>query len=121
VTACLTRSLSSFFFFAFHALQLELPNQNRVFEQFLCVHDNSHTYQFADLQRCLKALQTSLKTSLRISDDGVMSLQCLFPKRAEQALNPHLDSAAANNRNIQSDPESQAYVELRMLPAYENE
>ncbi|UZJ52688.1 hypothetical protein CBS101457_002008 [Exobasidium rhododendri] len=101
--------------------ELHLPNQNRVFEQFTCSYNNSKTYQFADLQRCLKALQTSLKTSLRICDEGMMDLQCLFPKRVEQALNPHVDTNAANNRNIQLDPESQGYVELKLLPIFQGD
>lgn len=39
-----------------------------------------------------------------------MSLQCLFPRKAE-ALNDPL--ATANNR---PDPEKQGFVELKLLP-----
>lgn len=101
--------------------KLELPNKHKVFEQFTCSHNCSKSYQFTDLSKCLKALQTSLKTSLRIDDEGMMDLQCLFPKRAEQALNPHVDSTAANNRNIQSDPERQGFVEVKILPIFHDE
>lgn len=38
-----------------------------------------YSYRFAHISRTLKALQGSTKTSLRIDDEGLLSLQFLMP------------------------------------------
>lgn len=41
--------------------------------------DVAISYNFAQIARTLRALQSSTKTSLRIDDEGLLSLQFLVP------------------------------------------
>lgn len=69
------------------------------------------TYSFSNIQHCLRALQTSLKCSIRIDDQGMMSMQCLFPDR------PLYERDAQEDE--QAGPERKGFVELRMLSVTE--
>lgn len=40
---------------------------------------NSFSYRFGHISRTLRALQSSTKTSLRIDEEGLLSLQFLMP------------------------------------------
>lgn len=91
-----------------YALQLDFPNRNKVFESFSLRYPSQHTYAFANIQRCLRALQTSLKASIRIDDQGMMSLQCLFPDRP-------VSEREAEQLDEMSGPERRGFVEIRML------
>jgi hypothetical protein len=92
---------------------------NKIFERFTCIHTTSTRYHLKELQRCFKALQTSLKTSLRIDEEGMMALQCLFPKKVEQVLNPYVDAIGSTNQT--TDPESKGFVELKLSPVFMEE
>lgn len=61
-------------------------------------------------------MQTSLKTSLRIDDQGMMSLQCLFPRKIEA-----LADALSTLSNNKPDPEKNGFVELKVLPITDDE
>jgi cell cycle checkpoint protein len=54
------------------------------------------SYRFSLMLRMLKALNSSTKTSLRIDDEGLLSLQFLMPSpRPRIALGPQADSVEA--------------------------
>lgn len=90
-----------------YIFQLDFPNQFKVFEKFSTIRDSCSTYQFASIQRCLKALQSSLKASLRIDETGMLSLQCVFPKRIDQGQ---------FYNGAQVDPENHGFAEIRITP-----
>lgn len=43
------------------------------------------SYRFGHILRTIKALQSSIKTSLRIDEDGLLSLQFLMPSSKPRA------------------------------------
>ncbi|KIY48327.1 Rad1-domain-containing protein, partial [Fistulina hepatica ATCC 64428] len=71
------------------SIELEYPNDREVLETFECnadvnfkqVFSPSRPYAFFSIAYTMKALQSSTKTSLRITDDGLLSMQFLMPSR----------------------------------------
>ncbi|KIK54531.1 hypothetical protein GYMLUDRAFT_249463 [Collybiopsis luxurians FD-317 M1] len=59
--------------------RMDYPNDRDVLESFECVNPVSFSYRFSHIARTMRALQTSVKTSLRIDDEGLLSLQFLMP------------------------------------------
>ncbi|KAJ7243420.1 Rad1/Rec1/Rad17 [Mycena haematopus] len=59
--------------------EMDYPNDRDVLESFECTRPVSFTYRFGHISRTLRALQSSTKTSLRIDDEGLLSLQFLMP------------------------------------------
>ncbi|EMD34396.1 hypothetical protein CERSUDRAFT_140877 [Gelatoporia subvermispora B] len=59
----------------FGSTEMDYPNDKEVLETCECAERVSFSYKFAQLSRALKALQASSKTSLRIDEDGLLSLQ----------------------------------------------
>ncbi|KAI0818882.1 Rad1/Rec1/Rad17 [Irpex lacteus] len=57
------------------ARQMDYPNDREVLETCDC----PTAVSFSHLQKTVRALQTSMKTSLRIDHDGLLSLQFLMP------------------------------------------
>ncbi|KAJ2917605.1 hypothetical protein MD484_g2820, partial [Candolleomyces efflorescens] len=56
-------------------LKMDYPNDPEVLETFECERPISCTYRFSHLSRTLRALSSSTKTSVRIDEDGLLSLQ----------------------------------------------
>ncbi len=56
----------------------------------LCILDRSSTlrdsYRFSHIVKTLRALQSSTKTSLRIDDEGLLSLQFMMPSSKARGL-----------------------------------
>ncbi|CAA7265340.1 unnamed protein product [Cyclocybe aegerita] len=63
----------------FGSTEMDYPNDREVLETFECVQTVSFSYRFAHISRTLRALQSSTKTSLRIDENGLLSLQFLMP------------------------------------------
>ncbi|KAG7453030.1 Rad1-domain-containing protein [Guyanagaster necrorhizus] len=63
----------------FGSTEMDYPNDRDVLETFDCAQSISFSYRFAHISRTLRALQSSTKTSLRIDDEGLLSLQFLMP------------------------------------------
>ncbi|KAJ7778625.1 Rad1/Rec1/Rad17 [Mycena maculata] len=63
----------------FGSTEMDYPNDRDVLETFECTRPVSFSYRVGHISRTLRALQSSTKTSLRIDDDGLMSLQFLMP------------------------------------------
>ncbi|KAI9056960.1 Rad1-domain-containing protein [Trametes sanguinea] len=63
----------------FGSTEMDYPNDREVLETCECAHPVAFTYRFAHVARALRALQSSLKTSLRIDDEGLLSLQFMMP------------------------------------------
>ncbi|KAF8191492.1 Rad1/Rec1/Rad17 [Mycena galopus ATCC 62051] len=59
--------------------EMDYPNDRDVLETFECTRPVSFSYRFGHISRTLRALQSSTKTSLRIDDEGLLSLQFLMP------------------------------------------
>ncbi|KAI6094538.1 repair protein Rad1/Rec1/Rad17-domain-containing protein [Pisolithus croceorrhizus] len=64
---------------AFGTTEMDYPNDREVLETFECFRPMRASYNFAQVARTLRALQSSTKTSLRIDDEGLLSLQFLVP------------------------------------------
>ncbi|KAF8638844.1 hypothetical protein AX17_001902 [Amanita inopinata Kibby_2008] len=64
---------------AFGSIQMDYPNDKDVLETFECMGSLEFSYRFNYIARTLRALQSSTKTSLRIDEDGLLSLQFLMP------------------------------------------
>ncbi|KAJ7118827.1 Rad1/Rec1/Rad17 [Mycena epipterygia] len=63
----------------FGSTEMDYPNDRDVLETFECTRPVSFSYRFGHISRTLRALQSSSKTSLRIDDEGLLSLQFLMP------------------------------------------
>lgn len=63
----------------FGTTEMDYPNDREVLETFECFRPMRASYNFAQIARTLRALQSSTKTSLRIDDEGLLSLQFLVP------------------------------------------
>ncbi|KAI8999059.1 Rad1-domain-containing protein [Trametes punicea] len=63
----------------FGSTEMDYPNDREVLETCECAHPVSFTYRFSHISRALRALQSSLKTSLRVDDEGLLSLQFMMP------------------------------------------
>ncbi|KAG6334883.1 hypothetical protein ID866_4207 [Astraeus odoratus] len=64
---------------AFGTTEMDYPNDREILETFECFRSVGASYRFAHIARTLRALQSSTKTSLRIDDEGLLSLQFLVP------------------------------------------
>ncbi|KAG1760049.1 Rad1/Rec1/Rad17 [Suillus occidentalis] len=64
---------------AFGTTEMDYPNDREVLEIFECSRGVSFSYRFAHISRTLRALQNSTKTSLRLEQEGLLSLQFLVP------------------------------------------
>lgn len=56
---------------------MDYPDDPDVLETFECDETISFSYRFSHITKTLKALQNSSKTSLRIDENGLLSLQFL--------------------------------------------
>lgn len=61
---------------------MDYPNDKEVLESFTCVHPLSVSYHTAHISRAMRALSSSSKTSLRIEEGGLLSLQFILPGAA---------------------------------------
>lgn len=61
---------------------MDYPNDKEVLESFSCKHALSVSYHTAYIARAARALSSSSKTSLRIEEGGLLSLQFLLPGAA---------------------------------------
>ncbi|KAI0345214.1 Rad1-domain-containing protein [Trametopsis cervina] len=59
--------------------EMDYPNDREVLETCDCPAPVSFSYKHSHVQKALRALQNSTKTSLRIDEDGLLSLQFLMP------------------------------------------
>ncbi|KAF9533557.1 Rad1/Rec1/Rad17 [Crepidotus variabilis] len=67
--------------------EMDYPNDREVLETFECKDNVRFSYRFAHVARMLRALQSSAKTSLRIDEDGLLSVQFLMPLPKTRAGN----------------------------------
>lgn len=58
---------------------MDYPNDKEVIESFSCTHTVSFSYHTVHIARAARALASSTKTSLRIDEEGLLSLQFLMP------------------------------------------
>ncbi|KAF8321651.1 Rad1-domain-containing protein, partial [Clavulina sp. PMI_390] len=63
----------------FGTADLDYHNDREVLETFECNSQEPIDYTFKYLQRVVKAMQTSIKTSIRIDQAGVLGVQFLLP------------------------------------------
>ncbi|KAG5642405.1 hypothetical protein DXG03_002837 [Asterophora parasitica] len=63
----------------FGSTEMDYPNDRDVLETFECTRPVRFGYRLQHISRTLRALQSSTKTSLRIDEDGLLSLQFLMP------------------------------------------
>ncbi|KAH7107246.1 Rad1-domain-containing protein [Auriculariales sp. MPI-PUGE-AT-0066] len=68
---------------AFGSTEMDYPNDKEVLESFECHEEVSFTYKFAHIHGCLQALKSSTKTSMRIDDEGLLSMQFMMPAPSE--------------------------------------
>ncbi|KAJ9109289.1 hypothetical protein QFC21_000618 [Naganishia friedmannii] len=70
----------------FGQTELDYPNDKDVMDVFLCSQHQRFSYAYSTFILCQKALLASIKVSLRIDDDGFLSLQLMMPKPAFREL-----------------------------------
>ncbi|KAL1947310.1 hypothetical protein VTO73DRAFT_14271 [Trametes versicolor] len=63
----------------FGSTEMDYPNDREVLETCECAQPISFTYRYSHISRALRALQSSLKTSLRIDEEGLLSMQFMMP------------------------------------------
>ncbi|KIJ69664.1 hypothetical protein HYDPIDRAFT_106321 [Hydnomerulius pinastri MD-312] len=64
---------------AFGSTEMDYPNDREVLETFECARSVSVSYRQTHITRALRALASSTKTSLRIEESGLLSMQFLVP------------------------------------------
>eukprot|EP00842_Homolaphlyctis_polyrhiza_P000030 jgi/Hompol1/1027/HPOL_004429-RA len=57
---------------------LDYPRDTEVLESFHCAMASTHRYKFTMLHPCMKALGMSIKTSIRVNEIGILSLQFML-------------------------------------------
>ncbi|KAJ8093604.1 checkpoint clamp complex protein Rad1 [Marasmius tenuissimus] len=84
--------------------EMEYFNERDVLETFECAGPGpvSFSYRFVHITRAMRALQTSIKTSLRIDKEGLLSLQFLMP-------------VSGSRRNDTGGGNSSNFIEFRCL------
>lgn len=58
------------------------PADGKAIIKFKCERDVAYSYSFAHVSLALRGLQAANKASLRIDNEGVLSIQCLIPVSA---------------------------------------
>ncbi|KZT50937.1 Rad1-domain-containing protein [Calocera cornea HHB12733] len=92
------------------ATEMKYPDAKEVLEvaDFGTEETVSFTYRFEHIAKCIPALRSSVKTSLRIDFEGVLSLQFMIPFRRHR---PEKDAAATPSEN---------YIEFRCAALLED-
>ncbi|KIJ43981.1 hypothetical protein M422DRAFT_779511 [Sphaerobolus stellatus SS14] len=62
----------------FGSSQMDYPNDKDVLETYECAEAVKFTYRVSNIASALRALQSSIRTSLRIDDEGLLSLQFMM-------------------------------------------
>jgi len=76
----------------FGSTEMDYPNDRDVLETFECTRNVIFSYRFGHISRALRALQSSTKTSLRIDEEGLLSLQFLMPSPKARAADGGADA-----------------------------
>ncbi|KAL1698803.1 Rad1/Rec1/Rad17 [Schizophyllum commune] len=64
---------------SYGSTEMDYPDDREVLETFECVRTIQYSYRFPHILKTIKAVQNSTKTSLRIDEEGLLSLQYLMP------------------------------------------
>ncbi|KAG8953996.1 ssDNA endodeoxyribonuclease [Tulasnella sp. 424] len=64
---------------AYGSTELDFPNDREVLQSFECEEFTQFTYRFTHIAKIQKALQGSIRTSLRMDESGVLSFQFQMP------------------------------------------
>ncbi|KAL2915447.1 checkpoint clamp complex protein Rad1 [Polyrhizophydium stewartii] len=64
--------------------ELDYPRDTEVLESFSCTVPSRNKYKFSMLNPCLKALGMSTKTSIRVNEIGILSMQFMIHLAASQ-------------------------------------
>ncbi|PWN40180.1 hypothetical protein IE81DRAFT_368510 [Ceraceosorus guamensis] len=96
-------------------VEMELPNERGVMERFVCNYDLEQRYNYKHMSTTTRALQTSIKTSLRIDERGLLSMQCLMPRGLGRTVN---DGEAAPGRRNDGAAllNNHGFIEFTVLP-----
>ncbi|EDR10882.1 uncharacterized protein LACBIDRAFT_315835 [Laccaria bicolor S238N-H82] len=89
----------------FGSTEMDYPNDRDVLETFECTRSVSFSYRFGHISRTLRALQSSTKTSLRIDEEGLLSLQFLMPSPKSAGGGPEFADAFIEFRCLALDDE----------------
>jgi len=85
----------------FGTTEMDYPSDKEVLESCECDSQISFTYKFSLIEEAVRAVQNSAKTSLRISEEGLLSLQLQVPIFRPRG-------------------KSEAFIEFRCLPLDES-
>ncbi|WFD45847.1 hypothetical protein GLX27_000472 [Malassezia furfur] len=66
--------------------EISFPNENQLTEKFDCVESVACAYPLQCVAYMLQAIKTSLKTSLRIDENGMLSVQFMIASHHAQAM-----------------------------------
>ncbi|KAK0551889.1 checkpoint clamp complex protein Rad1 [Tilletia horrida] len=72
----------------FGAVEMDFPKEGGIIDTFLCEETTVNCYRFAHLQQAIKALQVSIKVSIRVDERGLLCMQFLMPKGTGTAPDP---------------------------------
>jgi len=78
----------------FGRTEMDYPNDRDVLETFECEQLTRFSYRFGHIARTQRALQNSVKTSIRMDEDGVLSLQFMMPSvkiRGKESANQFIE------------------------------
>ncbi|KAK0533401.1 checkpoint clamp complex protein Rad1 [Tilletia horrida] len=64
----------------FGTVEMDFPNEGSNMSLFLCERATVNSYRFAHLHQAIKALQVSMKVSLRTDERGLLCMQFLMPR-----------------------------------------
>ena len=86
---------------------LETPSETPILETFLCEEKTSASFKFSLIKAAQKAMAAATKVSIRLDDEGVLSLQLLV----------EVEASAVNG----AGKEPPAFVDFRIVPSLEGE
>ncbi|KAE8223884.1 hypothetical protein CF319_g3143 [Tilletia indica] len=99
----------------FGAVEIDLPRENSMMDMFECKKATVNSYRFSHLHQAIKALQVSLKVSMRTDKRGMLSMQFLMPRGtgtgADPTMKKSLLPAGASMRG-----DGHGFIELVCVP-----
>ncbi|CAD6885997.1 unnamed protein product [Tilletia controversa] len=101
----------------FGAVEIDFPKESNMMDVFDCERATINSYRFSHLHQAIKALQVSLKVSMRTDERGLLSMQFLMPKGTGTGADPTMKkSVMSTPAGASMRGDGHGYIELLCVP-----
>jgi len=100
----------------FGAVEMDFPNEGNNMDLFLCEQATINSYRFIHLRQAVKALQVSMKVSLRTDERGLLCMQFLLPKGTGSGADPTMKVMGTPAGASSSLRDGHGYIQLMCCP-----